>query len=232
MASTDWGTLNDVIDATSVRRGVTNGIARPNGGGNFVFGCNSAVSTAGAFGLYAAQTNYAPLAKGGSISGAIQRGPSGGPLNFAPFFFLGLQANSVNATGYMLGPDNDDPHRIVMRKGALISGLPAVSIGTQGILMAGTETFLNGTWLHLRFDMIANTNGDVILKGFRSDLTANPVTAPVWVPIPGCDVFVDDVLGVNSGSTPYVSGYVGFGFQTQDITRRAYFDQITVERQL
>lgn len=232
MAQADWGTLTDGLDATSLKRGVTNGVSRPNGGGNFVFGCNSAVSTAGAFGLYAGQVNYAPMAKGGSIRGCIRRGASGGPLNFTPMYFLGLQTNSVNGSGYILGLDDDDPHRIVMRKGVLSQGIPAVSIGTQGVLMQGTETFLNDTWLQVRFDMIANTNGDVILKAFRNDLTQNPCTAPVWVPVPGCDVFIDDALGINSGSTPYTSGYAGFCFATKDITRRGYFDQIEVDRQL
>ena len=45
MAETDWTFLNDGLDAATVDRGVTNGIARPPGGGNFVYGFNS-LSTA------------------------------------------------------------------------------------------------------------------------------------------------------------------------------------------
>jgi len=232
MAAADWGTLNDGLDAVSVKRGVTNGVARPNGGGNFCFGFNSVVSTLGAAGLYSAQGSFAPMAKGGSIRGAIRRGAGGGPLNFAPMLFLGLQANSVNASGYLLGLDDDDPHRIMLRKGTILTGLPAVSLGTQGVLKFGSETFLNDTWLHLRLDMIVNTNGDVILQAFRNDLTAHAVTSPTWVPVPGCEQFIDDVLAVNSGSAPFTSGYGGFAFQTKDITRRGYFDHLEVQRQV
>jgi hypothetical protein len=42
-------------------------------------------------------------AAGGSVRGAIQRGISGGPLNFAPFLFIGQQGPSVNDLGYILG---------------------------------------------------------------------------------------------------------------------------------
>ena len=40
MAETDWTLLNDGLDAAAVDRGVTTGIARPSGGGSFVFGFN------------------------------------------------------------------------------------------------------------------------------------------------------------------------------------------------
>lgn len=232
MAQADWSTIANGLDATSLKRGVTNGVARPSGGGNFCFAFNSSVSNAGAAGLLVNQTNFTPMAKGGSIRAAIRRGASGGPLNFAPMLFLGLQANDVNAAAYILGLDDDDPHRIVLRKGTLVTGIPAVSIGTSGILKQGTETHNNDVWLHIRLDMIANTNGDVILQAFQSDLGANPVTAPVWVPVPGCEQFIDDALGINSGSVPFSSGYGGFAFQTKDVSRRGYFDHLEVLRQL
>lgn len=231
MAQADWGVLANSLDATSLKRGVTNGVARPNGGGNFVYAFNSTVSTAGATGLCAAQTNFAPMAKGGSVRGAIRRGASGGPLNFAPMLFIGLQSNDVNASGYLLGLDDDDPHRIVIRKGTILTGIPALSIGTQGILKQGSVTYPNDTWLHLRLDMIVNTNGDVILQAFQNDLGANPVSAPIWTAVPGCEQFIDDALGINSGSAPYTSGYAGFAFQTKDVSRRGYFDHLEVLRQ-
>lgn len=232
MAASDWTTLPDGLDAVSLKRGVTTGVLRPNGGGNFCFAFNSTVATSGCAGLYAAQDNFAPMAKGASVRGAIRRGAGGGPLNFAPMLFAGLQSNTVNANAYILGPDDDDPHRIVLRKGSLVTGLPAVAIGTSGILKQGTETFLNDTWLHLRLDMIVNGNGDVILKAWKNDLLANSVAAPVWVAVPGCEQFVDDALGINSGSSPYTSGYGGFAFQTKDISRRGYFDELEIQRQL
>lgn len=232
MAEADWALIPDSTPAASIKRGVTNGEPRPNGGGNFVFGFNSVDATPGAVGYYAGQVNFAPMAKGASIRGAFKRGVSGGPTNFAPFLFAGLATNSVGVPAYLLGLDDDDPHRIVIVKGPPSQGLPPVPIGVSGVLKQGSETFLNNTWLHLRLDMIVNANGDVILQAYRSDLVVNPVTAPVWVPVPGCENFVDDALWVNSGSAPLTGGYGGFGFQSKDITRRAYFDQLEVQREL
>lgn len=231
MAEADWTFMNDGLSAGSVKRGATAGIARPSGGGNFVFGFNSIANTAGAVALYGNQVDFAPATKGGSVRAAMKRGAGGGPMNFAPFVFACAATNSVNGNAYMLGLDDDDPHAIVLRKGQLINGLPAVAIGTQGILARGNESFLNDTWHHLRLDVIVNTNGDVVLKAWKNDLDAHAVSAPVWTAVPGIDEFIDDALAINSGSDPLTSGYLGYGFQTKDVTRRAFFDYIEVIRQ-
>ena len=42
---------------------------------------------------------------------------------------------------------------------------------------------------------------------------------------------VDDVLGVNSGTVPQVSGHAGFAGKFSDVTRRVYFDHIELARQ-
>ena len=233
MAETDWTYLNDGLDAAAVDRGVTTGVARPPGGGNFVFGLNSLATAQGAVGLFTNQVNFAPVAKGGSVRGAIQRGVSGGPLNFAPFLFVGMQGPSVNDLGYLLGLGDGDPHHVVLRKGALSGGLPDIAPGTQGVLRRSTGTFLPATWLHLRLDMVVNLNGDVLLQVFQNDLVAHPLgTAPSWVAVPGVDQFIDDALGINSGSQPFTSGRAGFGYFTKDVTRRGFFDQVEVYRQL
>lgn len=78
MASTDWTYLNDGLDIATVDRGVTAGIPRPPGGGAFLFGFNSLTAAKGAVALFANLVNFAPMAKGGSIRGCLQRGP--GPL--------------------------------------------------------------------------------------------------------------------------------------------------------
>ena len=229
MAQTDWTYLNDGLDAATVDRGVTSGIGTPNGGGSFLFGFNSLAADAGAVGLFTNQVSFAPLAKGGSVRAAIQRGPSGGPIGFSPLLFLGMQGKSVNDSGYLLGLEDDDPHHIVLRKGALVQGLPS----TPGAaLRRSTDTFAVGTWLHLRLDMVVNDNGDVILQSFASDLTKNPVTVPVWQPIAGLDDFTDDALAITSGTQPFTSGYAGFGYAVNDVTRRAFFDQLEVYQQL
>lgn len=233
MAETDWTFLNDGLDAAAVDRGVTNGIARPPGGGNFVYGFNSLSTAQGAAALFTNQLNFAPMQKGGSVRGAIQRGISGGPLNFAPFLFSGLQGPSVNDVGYLLGLGDGDPHHIVLRKGALSGGLDDIAPGTEGVLRRSTATFSPGTWLHLRLDMVVNQNGDVLLQVFQNDLVAHPLgSAPSWQPVPGVDQFIDDALGINSGTQPFTSGRGGYGFFTKDVTRRGFFDQVEVYRQL
>lgn len=248
MAQADWTELTNNIPIASLDRGVTTGIVRPNGGGSFVYGFNSLDTTAGIAALYTNQVNFAPTAanKGGSIRGAIQRGVSAAPINYSPFFFLLAQGITVNDNAYMLGLQDDSPYRICLRKGSMFNGVPAgsaVSPPVNGILRVSTATYNPGVYHHLRLDAVVNLNGDVILKAYYSDLTANLVTAPVWQAIPGLEdqnlvashgsgtCFVDDALEINSGSAPYTAGYMGFGFQTTNISRRAFFDQIECSRQ-
>lgn len=231
MAQTDWSYLNNGLDIAAVDRGVTAGITPPPGGGDFVFAFNSLVAAQGAVGLFCNLPNFAPLAKGGSISGAIQRGPGGGSTGFSPFLFLCGQGLSVNDHAYLLGLSDEDPHRVVLRKGMLSSGIPASS-GT-GVLRASTVSFLQGAWLNLRLDVIVNENGDVVIKAFHNDLEVNPLNDPPdWQPIPGMADFIDDHLAINSGSQPLTSGRAGFGVAVKDVTRRAFFDHITLARQL
>lgn len=245
MGETNWTVFTDSLATASLDRGVTTGVARPNGGGSFVYGFNSLVVATGAAALFANQANFVPTAanKGGRITGAIKRGVSGGPTGFAPFFALLAQGTSVNDNAYLIGLQNDDPYRIVIRKGTMVSGLPAAIPGAQGILRRSTSTFSPDTWHHLRFDAVVNLNGDVILKAWSNDLVANAVTAPVWTAIPGLEdsalvsshgagsCFVDDALGINSGSQPYTSGRLGFGFQMSDVSRRGFFDHVEIIRQ-
>jgi hypothetical protein len=84
----------------------------------------------------------------------------------------------------------------------------------------------------LRLDWVVNPGGDIILKVYENDLDTNPVDAPVWEAITGMDDFVDDALGINSGSLPYTSGRWGKGFTFSDANRRAAVDQLVVENQL
>jgi hypothetical protein len=231
MAEIDWSYLNGGLDIAAVDRGVTAGIARPAGGGNFVFGFNSLVAAEGAVALFANLANFAPMAKGASVRGCLQRGASGGPTGFSPFLFVCGQGTSVNDSAYLLGLSDDDPHRIVLRKGAVASGLPDAD--GPGVLLKSAESFVLGTWLHLRLDVIVNTNGDVVLKVLQNDLDLHPLgTPPSWEAVEGMVEFIDDQLGINSGSQPLTSGRGGFGFSVKDVTRRAYFDHLELFRQL
>lgn len=238
MAEADWTILDDSLDSATIDRGVTAGIARPSGGGTHVYGFNSRVIAAGASGLACALSGFAPTTKGGSVRGALQRGVSAGQLNYSPALYLGLQGPGVNDSGYLLGLSDEEPSRIVLVKGRLVDGVPAVAPGTQGVLRRSNATFPAGTWKHLRLDMIANPSGDVILTAWVNDLGAHPVDAPVWTRIGGfADTvnpdydFNDDALGVNSGSSPFTAGRMGFVFACRDIGRRGYFDHLECLKQ-
>lgn len=233
MAELDWTYLNDGLAIGSVDRGVTAGFTPPPGGGSFVFGFNSLDVSIGAVGLFTNLASFAPTAKGARITGAMKRYPGGGSTGFAPMLFVGLQGPSVNDAGYLLGLGDGDPSRVTLRKGALSAGLPDVAPLGSGVLRRSTTTKALDEWVHLRLDMIVNLNGDVRLQVFENDLDANPLgSAPVWTAIAGMAEFVDDALGINSGSAPYTSGRCGFGFRTSDVTRRAFFDHLEVYRQL
>ena len=234
MGETNFSTLSGNLSAASVARGVSAGFTVPNGGSSYVFGYNSLDTSAGAVGYYCNETDFSPLvddaaaASGGSIRGAIKRGTSGGPTDFAPFFFIGLQAADTTSTAYMLGLSDNSPYEILLAKTTPENGLdPSAST----VLRASTATYSPDTWHHLRLDMIVNPNGDVVLNVFESDLSTYAVTSPTWAAITGMASFIDDALGVNSETVPITGGYVGFGFQTGNVQRRGYFDHIEIFRQ-
>lgn len=248
MASTDWTECNGNLDTSTVARGVTAGTTPPNGGSSFVYGMNSLSSTAGAVGLYVNATGnsganalFAPMqtdsnvATGGSVRGAIVRGISAEPqTGFAPFLFINLKSGltsnpNVNDTGYLLGLEDSNPARIILRKGPLSGGLTVDT--SKSTLAVSSNAYTPGTWVHLRLDAIFNQNGDVVLLVFQNDLTANSVVAPVWNAIPGMPTIVDDALAVNSGTTPLAGGFAGFGAYTAALQKRSYFDQVQVLRQ-
>lgn len=243
MAQANWSILTDSLAAPEVEHGVTAGVAKPNGGGNFVYGVNSTEIVDGVLALACNLANFIPMAKGGTISGAIKRGVSGGPTGFAPFLFIGHQGTNVSGVAYILGLSDADPYHIQLRKGPLTGGLPDGVVNSNGgdhILMRSTEAFDPDTWHHLRLDMIVQGTGDVILQCYANDLGAHLVSNPTWVTVPGMEGpqapiiagFVDDALGINTGSAPNIDGRAGFGFRIEDVTRRAFVDYLELRRQL
>jgi hypothetical protein len=230
VAEADWTDLANSLSSGVVRRAPTAGVVTHTGGGTFALGARSIANTAGAWGLYTNQANFAPTPanKGASVRGAIKK-LTGNQTLFAPVLFAQLQAADVNANGYLLGITDGDPGRIALVKGKLVDGLPdAAALGTLGVLRRSTATFAGNTWLHLRLDVVVNTNGDVVLNCFRN--TGN-VTSPTWDPVPGLDQVIDDVLGANTGSVPYSNGYMGIGARFADTGRTAYWDHIDCRRQ-
>lgn len=211
----DWanltGNLDEVEDAEIIR-GPTAGLGSPSGGGTFVLGARRVGSVVGSWGLYADQAGFIPTALGARVSGVVRRvAYLEEPAGVAPFLFAALATANVGSIGYLLGLADGDPTRIALVKGTLAGGIPDVAPGTLGVLRRSSSTREEGAWVHLRLDVIVNPNGDVILNAFENDLAAHPADAPVWEAIPGLDRFVDDRLGVNTGSAPLAGGYVGFG---------------------
>lgn len=237
MASNDWTALVNALSPGSVARGVTAGIAAPAGGGSFVYAMNSLTSAVGVVGLYASpqlpNVNFNPMLEGGEISCALQRGVGGGVTGVAAFIFASLQGNDVADLGYILGLADGDPCHIELRKGSLALGLPDENVGgANAILRRSTATFSPGTWVHLRLEVVDNDNGDVVVNCYQNDLAANDVDAPVWSAIPGMAQFIDDAVGVNSGSLPLIGGRAGFAARFTDSARRAYFDHLVVAKQV
>jgi hypothetical protein len=227
-----------------VRHGVTSGATKPSvQAGSFCYGFNSTEIVNGVIALSVVQSGFAPLIKGGSISAAIQRAVSGGPTGFAPFLFICHQGTAVGGSAYILGLSDGNPHHIELRKGPLTGGLPDAGVNpttNPHILMRSTDVFDPGVWHHLRLDAILQGTGDIVLQCFSSDLEANEVNDPNWIVVPGMEGeqapaikgFVDDALGINTGSVPHAGGKVGFGFHVTDVTRRAFIDHVEVRQQL
>lgn len=237
MAANDWTFLVNSLTAGSVARGVTAGIASPSGGGSFVYAMNSLTSAVGVVGLYATpqapNVNFNPMLSGGAIYGAVQRGVGGGTTGFSAFLFVGLQGNDVADEGYILGLADGDPCHIELRKGALAQGLPDENVGGASVILKrSTITVPVGDWVHLWLEMVCNGNGDTVLNCYKNDVVANGVLSPVWEAIPGMTQFIDDSVGVNSGSLPFVGGRAGFAARFADNTRRAYFDHLALAKQL
>jgi len=233
MAETDFGLFG--AQAGSIKRGVTAGFDAPNGGGNYVVGFHSAVTTAEAMGFYYSGTNFSPLrddannATGCSIRAAMKRGPASNPLGFSVALFACLQAASETAYGYLLGLSNNDPHRILLAKTTPAAGLDPNASAT--ILATSSATFLIDTWHHLKLDVIVNPNGDTVLKCFSNDLGTNPVNGPVWVQVAGMNDVIDDALGITSSSNPLAGGYAGFCFESSESGAYAFVDHFEIDRQ-
>lgn len=245
MASTDWAVCSGGLSETDVLRGPTAGSLPPTGGGTHVYGFRSVTSVAGACGLHCALPDFAPTpaGKGGRISGAIKRGVANASNGLSAFLFFCAQGSGVGSPAYLLGLSDEASSHLELRKGNISDGLPAPAVIEPNvhpnILMRSTDTFEPGTWQHLRLDVIVQGTGDVILQVFRNDLTLHTVELPVWEAVPGMqgpsdayEGFVDDILGVNTASAPFSSGHMGYGCRFDQANRVAYFDHLTIERQL
>jgi len=228
MASTNWTALTGALGSGDAAIGVTEGATPPNGGGTFVYGARSKTATEGVIGFYHNGANFTPQTSGGHVYGAITR--NAGDNGNSPVLFQSLQSTLVSSSGYLLGlTDDTEPANIILKKGAMSDGMAS---NDSGILRTSTASFAKGSWLHLRLDVIEQPSGDVRLRVFANDLSSNAVTSPSWAAITGMADFIDDALGVNSGSVPYIGGYAGFGGYFNGINRVLYFDHMEIARQV
>jgi hypothetical protein len=247
MGQLDWGNLSGALTTDDAVSGPTAGTTPPSGGGTYVFGMKAVQNVVGVVGKYCLQTNFSPTltGKGGRISGALRKSSVGAASGFSPFLFFAAGGTAVSDNAYLLGLSDENPSHIELRKGAISEGLPAIVAldpdASPNVLMRSTDVFPADTWQHLRLDVVIQGTGDVILQVYRSDLALHNVSSPSWALVPGMEGphyptfagFVDDVLGVNTGSPPYAAGgRIGFASRFSTANRAAYFDQISVERQL
>lgn len=234
MAESDWLYWDDMSDLASVRHGVSAGFPKPNGGGNFCYALAALVSEATCAGRRVDLPDFNPIAlgKGASVRGALYRDAAAG---VACYLVALAQGPSVENEAYLLGLEGAEPGRLVLRKGVIRDGLPPTS---TTIVAASSLRYTAGAYLHVRLDAIVNANGDVVLNVLANDLAANPVTAPVWAkvagmgdPPNGTPSFIDDCLGLNSGSLPFTGGgYVGFAYAASTIGRRGLVDHFEALR--
>jgi len=247
MGQADWSDLGNSLSTASLARGVTGGIDRPSGGGDFVYGFNSLVGTVtGAAGKYVDLSGFTPTGTlltapdgGGSIRGAVKRVASPNNTGFSPFLFFCGQGGppTVSDNAYMLGLSDADPYTIMLAKGPISSGLVESDENIYVIGESSSQYSMgDGNWHHIRLDAIVQPNGDVLLKVYENDLSSRPIadpSGPNWVNVPGFDGdgFVDDVLQVNTGSAPLWGGYAGFAFAVaESLNRRGAFDGIEAYR--
>jgi len=250
MSRSDWAIMTGSTDGTgwggtTILRNATFGNPNPPpGGGNALFAFNSVEPIVGSVGVYTAVSGFNPLPKGGQITGVVQRGTSGGNTGFSVALVLGASGSNVGDKAYLLGLEDQTPGRIVLAKGPVSGGIPNNNNQpATKILRTSQRTVAQNEYVHLRMDMIVQDSGDVVIKCYENDLNAHPLDNPgswVWVPIPfddgfsgefGDGEFIDDVVGVNSGSVPLTSGFAGFGFECSETARRAYVDHISIVAQ-
>lgn len=232
MSSEDWAVLDDGLG--TVEMGVSNGLSVPEGGGDQIYAMNSMDATVtGAVGLYCVIGNFSPLASGGRISACIRRLSSGQNTGFSPFIFLCASGNSVNDTAYLLGLEDYDPYRIVLRKATIISGIPQAADDNYLLRSSAQYQMSSELWHQLRLNAIEQPSGAVTLQVEQNILsTSQPCDNPTWESINGMAPFVDDAVGINTGTVPLIGGYAGFATAyQQSIATRAGFDHIQIMRQ-
>lgn len=249
MSQSDWSVMAGSADGvtfggTTILRNTTNGITGPAGDlATSVFAFNSIESVDAAVGVYTSLSGFSPLTSGVQLTGCIQRGISGSQQGWSNFFFLCSTGSNVADRAYMFGIEDSTPGRLVLAKGPINVGLTTDSSAVE-IIRTSKATYNWGTWIHLKIEAIVQPSGDVVFKMYTNDLDANDLSNPSawnwvalefedkWSDVYSAGEFIDDVTGVNTGSTTLTSGYVGYAYKcTNTPAARGYFDYISLASQ-
>lgn len=233
MGQADWTDLTGTaLDSSDVARGVASAFTVPTGGGSYVYGYRSLVSTAGFAGKYCNLAGFAPFTgtlKGGTIRAAMKRYSSNG--DFAPMIGLIQGTDPASANGYLLGLSSGSSYKVCLMKG--VPGQDMLA-GEDNILLESDEAYTDvgdtlAAWFHLRLDVLVNPHGEVILNVYTNDCSTISVASPTWVLL---DTFIDDPIGIMSDSLPVTDGFYGvFGMYTEEAGSTTLFDHIEVWRQ-
>lgn len=233
MAEADWALIPAPgLDTTDVPRGVTNGLTRPahSGTNNFCFAYRAATSGAGFAGYTCDVSGVNPTGagKGGSMRIALKRYSAN--ATYAPMFGL-IKAASPIGEGYMLGLSEATGYQIALKKGAPSGGLDASG---SDILRLSTQSYSDvgdaaDVWIHLRLDVLVNPHNDVVLNVYENDLSTYDVDTPTWTAIDGMAQFIDDSVGVLTGSLPHTGPfYFFFGMYCEAAGSMCAFDHAQV----
>ncbi len=235
MALSDWADLDNQLAFASLAAAPDSGITPPSGGGAKVYAFRSLSGTVtGASGLYTRIANFSPTTSGVWAAAALKRIGGAAVTGFAPLLYAAARGHDVNDEAYILGLEDADPYRIVLRKGTIIEGVPVPVTGNY--LRRSSQQFqvADDLWHHVALEVLEQPDGEVYLNCWYNDLAVNPVTAPIWQAIPGMAQFIDDRVGHNSGSLPYSGGgYCGFACALAEaIGVEAAVDHVQFRRQV
>lgn len=228
MGEAHWTHMTGSAPAEDISWGYTDNGSFGAPSGNRVFGFHSLNPVEAVAAMNAEGMSYSPISgqMGGVITAHLRRFTTGAGYGTAIFFID--STNAASGRAYVLGLSQEYPYRIVLKKGLFSSGLSITGLDT---LAYSDQLYDGNDWHCLKLAVTTRPQGDVVLVAKHKDpRRLYPVT---WDAIPGIDPFIDDVLGANSGSVPYMGYRVGIAQINRGATGCvSVFDWISVGRQI
>lgn len=240
MSSADWLDLTGAnLSTVYVDRDPSLAFTVPNNGGAFVYAMHTLAAQAGFAGFNTAQAGSIPIVAGhgGSISAAMKH--YGGKTTSVPIIGVIRGTDPSTASGYLLALTMEDTYKIGLFKATPAAGGFLSTAAATKLLRSSTASYTDSgdtaaAWKHLRLDVLVNPHSEVVLNVYENALGTNPVTAPVWLAPAGMARYIDDSVGILSGSAPLVDSFrFVFGmYTTANIGGQVLFDQITAAYQV